>query len=84
MVKHNNQIPNRHFKKKWQFHVKTWFNQPARKARRQLGTSAFMQAVTVYLTLSIDQQDFHCSPTSFSSLLVLMLFICLCSPQRKG
>ncbi|KAK9804124.1 hypothetical protein WJX73_001684 [Symbiochloris irregularis] len=36
MVKHNNQIPNRHFKKKWQFHVKTWFNQPARKARRQL------------------------------------------------
>lgn len=34
MVKHNNQIPNQHFKKKWQFYVKTWFNQPARKARR--------------------------------------------------
>jgi large subunit ribosomal protein L13e len=35
MVKHNNVIPNQHFKKKWQFHVKTWFNQPARKVRRR-------------------------------------------------
>jgi large subunit ribosomal protein L13e len=35
MVKHNNVIPNQHFKKKWQFRVKTWFNQPARKQRRR-------------------------------------------------
>ncbi|KAL3161285.1 60S ribosomal protein L13 [Trebouxia sp. C0009 RCD-2024] len=35
MVSHNNVIPNQHFKKKWQFYVKTWFNQPARKTRRQ-------------------------------------------------
>ena len=34
MVKHNNVVPNQHFKKKWQFYVKTWFNQPARKERR--------------------------------------------------
>lgn len=34
MVKGNNVIPNQHFKKKWQFYVRTWFNQPARKARR--------------------------------------------------
>jgi len=34
-VSHNNVIPNQHFKKKWQFYVKTWFNQPARKTRRQ-------------------------------------------------
>ena len=38
MVKHNNVIPNQHFKKKWQFYVKTWFNQPARKKRRSEGT----------------------------------------------
>ena len=25
MVKHNNVVPNQHFKKKWQFYVKTWF-----------------------------------------------------------
>ena len=37
MVKHNNVIPNQHFKKKWQFYVKTWFNQPARKKRRAEG-----------------------------------------------
>jgi large subunit ribosomal protein L13e len=35
MVRHNNVIPNGHWKKKWQFHVRTWFNQPARKLRRR-------------------------------------------------
>ncbi len=36
MVKHNNVIPNGHFHKVcWQDHVKTWFNQPARKSRRR-------------------------------------------------
>ncbi|CAF0774817.1 unnamed protein product [Didymodactylos carnosus] len=33
-MKHNNQIPNGHFHKKWQLHVRTWFDQPARKERR--------------------------------------------------
>ena len=37
MVKHNNEVPNQHFKKKWQFNVRTWFNQPARKVRRRTG-----------------------------------------------
>lgn len=37
MVRHNNVVPNQHFKKKWQLHVRTWFNQPARKVRRQKG-----------------------------------------------
>ncbi|KAJ7296706.1 hypothetical protein O6H91_02G134000 [Diphasiastrum complanatum] len=36
MTKHNNVIPNGHFKKDWQNYVKTWFNQPARKKRRRL------------------------------------------------
>ncbi|KAF5456191.1 hypothetical protein F2P56_025698 [Juglans regia] len=36
MVKHNNVIPNGHFKKQWQNSVKTWFNQPARKNRRRI------------------------------------------------
>eukprot|EP00892_Ulva_mutabilis_P001028 jgi/Ulvmu1/10926/UM007_0105.1 len=35
MSKHNNEIPHQHFKKKWQFMVRTWFNQPARKVRRR-------------------------------------------------
>lgn len=37
MTKHNNEVPNQHFKKKWQICVKTWFNQPARKVRRREG-----------------------------------------------
>ena len=36
MVKHNNEIPNQHFHKVCQQdHIRTWFNQPARKQRRR-------------------------------------------------
>lgn len=41
MVKHNNVVPNGHFKKHWQNYVRTWFNQPARKTRRRIGTGSF-------------------------------------------
>merc|ERR1719263_1962501 len=34
-MKHNNQICNLHFQKDWQRHVKTWFNQPAKKVARR-------------------------------------------------
>ncbi|VAI87662.1 unnamed protein product [Triticum turgidum subsp. durum] len=34
MVKHNNVIPNGHFKKHWQNYVKTWFNQPAPRQKK--------------------------------------------------
>ena len=37
MVKHNNVISSGNVKKDWQRHVKTWFNQPARKQRRRIG-----------------------------------------------
>lgn len=37
MVRHNNVVPNEHFRKDWQNYVKTWFNQPARKKRRRNG-----------------------------------------------
>merc|ERR1711872_25543 len=33
--KRNNVIPNAHFHKDWKSHVRTWFNQPARKYRRR-------------------------------------------------
>eukprot|EP00967_Tisochrysis_lutea_P063978 scaffold82705_cov30-Tisochrysis_lutea.AAC.1 len=37
MVRHNNVVPNQHFHKTlWQDHVKTWFDQAARKKRRRL------------------------------------------------
>ncbi|GLJ12574.1 hypothetical protein SUGI_0193710 [Cryptomeria japonica] len=46
MVKHNNVVPNGHFKKHWQRYVKTWFNQPARKARRR--TARQKKAVKIF------------------------------------
>lgn len=36
MVKGNNVIPNVHFRKYWQKHVRTWFNQPGRKKTRRV------------------------------------------------
>lgn len=46
MVKHNNVVPNGHFKKHWQNYVKTWFNQPARKTRRR--TARQKKAVKIF------------------------------------
>lgn len=51
MVSHNNVIPNQHFKKKWQFYVKTWFNQPARKTRRQNGEERVQQQQSPHSSL---------------------------------
>ncbi|KAK3429737.1 hypothetical protein EUGRSUZ_E01228 [Eucalyptus grandis] len=48
MVKHNNVVPNGHFRKHWQNYVETWFNQPARKARRRLGLHANVQRLKTY------------------------------------
>jgi len=35
MVKHNNRLVKNHFKKDWERHVKTWFDQPAKKLKRR-------------------------------------------------
>jgi len=35
-MKHNNVLPNQHFRKDWKIRVKTWFDQPGRKLRRRL------------------------------------------------
>ena len=40
MARHNNMLPNVHLGKDWQEKVKTWFNQPGRKHRRQIKRAA--------------------------------------------
>jgi large subunit ribosomal protein L13e len=35
-MKHNNQLPNAHFRKHWQMRVKCWFDQPGRKKTRRV------------------------------------------------
>lgn len=39
-MRHNNALPNSYLRKHWQNRVKTWFEQPARKKRRQLARKA--------------------------------------------
>ena len=34
-VKHNNILPNQHFRKQWAERVRTWLDQPKRKERRR-------------------------------------------------
>ncbi|KAI8983024.1 50S ribosomal protein L13e [Pilobolus umbonatus] len=36
VLKHNNQLPNQHFRKQWARRVKTWFDQAGRKKTRRL------------------------------------------------
>merc|ERR1719263_2467863 len=45
-MKHNNQICNLHFQKDWQRHVKTWFNQPAKKVARRNARARKAKAMT--------------------------------------
>ena len=45
MVKHNNIIPNQHFRKDWQRYVRTWFDQPAGKSRRRAARLAKAKTV---------------------------------------
>ncbi|ORZ03463.1 ribosomal protein L13e [Syncephalastrum racemosum] len=35
VLKHNNQLPNQHFRKQWDRRVKTWFDQAGRKKARR-------------------------------------------------
>ncbi|KAH6569891.1 hypothetical protein BASA50_003634 [Batrachochytrium salamandrivorans] len=35
-MRHNNQLPNQHFRKDWQIHVRTWFDQPGKKKSRRV------------------------------------------------
>ncbi|KAI9021207.1 ribosomal protein L13e [Hyaloraphidium curvatum] len=39
-MRHNNQLPNAHFRKLWQERVKTHFDQPGRKKRRRAARAA--------------------------------------------
>eukprot|EP00808_Paulinella_micropora_P004016 g48944.t1 len=42
-MKHNNVLPNGHFKKGWEKNVVTWFNQPAKKVARRMARKAKAQ-----------------------------------------
>mmetsp|Transcript_5054 Transcript_5054/g.6739 ORF Transcript_5054/g.6739 Transcript_5054/m.6739 type:complete len:212 (+) Transcript_5054:8-643(+) len=45
MVKHNNVVPNAHFRKQWQRRIKTWFDQPMKKKSRRAAREAKAAAI---------------------------------------
>ena len=61
-MKHNNVVPNQHFKKHWAGMVRTWFNQPARKLRRRNGTYSSRLAVKSSLSVTGRAGDGRSTP----------------------
>ena len=68
MVKHNYQLPNVHLRKHWSRFVRTWFNQPARKIRRNLARNA-KAARTFPRPLEKLRPVVHCQTRKYNSKL---------------
>jgi large subunit ribosomal protein L13e len=67
MVKHNNEIPNQHFRKVCQQdHIRTWFNQPARKSRRRAARQAKAAAMAPRPTAGLLRPVVHPSTIKYN------------------
>jgi len=67
MVKHNNEIPNQHFHKVCQQdHIRTWFNQPARKKRRRAARQAKAAAMAPRPTAGLLRPAVHPSTIKYN------------------
>lgn len=72
-VKHNNVLPNQHFRKSsWDERVKTWLDQPKRKERRRRARAAKAAAVAPAPLDKLRPGE------SFLSLLAPRLFLSPC------
>jgi len=60
MPKHNTVIPNVHFHKYWERHIKTWFNQPANKLRRRNKRAAKAAAIFPRPVAGLLRPIVHC------------------------
>ncbi|XP_058103883.1 large ribosomal subunit protein eL13z-like [Magnolia sinica] len=69
MVKHNNVVPNGHFKKHWQNYVRTWFNQPARKARRRVARQKKAVKIFPRPTEGLLRPVVHCQTLKYNMKL---------------
>ena len=67
MVKHNKIIPNQHFHKVCQQdHIRTWFNQPARKQRRRAARQAKAAAMAPRPTAGLLRPVVHPSGNKYN------------------
>ena len=71
MVRHNNVVPNGHFKKHWQNYVRTWFNQPARKTRRRNGRLTHFLIKPCVLGYHLTKRERKKKKIKWYSMLVL-------------
>ena len=67
MVKHNNVIPNGHFRKDWQRFVRTWLDQPAAKKRRRNKRAAKAQAIAPRPVAGLLRPVVRCPTNKYNS-----------------
>ena len=66
-MRHNNEIPNQHFHKVCQQdHIRTWFDQPARKKRRRLARQAKAAAMAPRPTAGMLRPVVHPSTVKYN------------------
>lgn len=69
MVKHNNIIPNQHFRKHWQERVRVALDQPMRKKRRRDARKAKAQRVAPAPVSGLFRPAVHCPTQRYNSKL---------------
>jgi len=67
-MKHNNVVPTSHFHKDWQNHVRTWFNQPAKKVARRNARVARAQKIAPR-PLELLRPAVHCQTVKYNRKL---------------
>ena len=65
-MKHNNVLPNAHFKKDWDKRVKTWFDQAGQKRRRRLLRKAKAAAIAPRPACGLLRPVVHCTTQKYN------------------
>lgn len=67
-MKHNNQLPNAHFRKHWQMRVRTWLDQAGRKKRRRTARIVKAQSMAPCPTEKL-RPAVHCQTIKYNTRL---------------
>ena len=65
-MKHNNVLPNSHFKKDWDKRVKTWFDQAGQKRRRRLLRKEKAAAIAPRPACGLLRPVVHCTTQKYN------------------
>ena len=88
-MKHNNVLPNAHFKKDWDRRVKTWFDQAGQKRRRRLLRKEKAAAIAPRPAAGLLRPVVHCTTQKYNmktrlgrGFTLQELKVCFCSVRR--